>query len=136
MKKVFGIGMLALGLAGCSSITQITGITSPTKTDDGETPIASITVQNVSYSLFGVLPIASGTTWKGECPYAVRPERNVTWFENRVTPEENLASLKAALKEVGSNKVVNLVEMSESWSSWSLWIVWQNFETTTCTVLK
>jgi len=136
MRKLFGFGMLALALAGCSSITDISKVTSPTRTDDGAQPIAAITIQNVSYSLFGVLPIASGTTWKGECPYAERPERNTEWFADNVSPEENIASLKAALKEVGSNKVMNLVEMSESWSSWSLWIVWQNFETTTCTVLK
>lgn len=134
MKKLMAV--VALALAGCSSITEIAKISTPVRTDDGETPIASVTVKNVSYSLFGCLPISSGATWQGECPFKDRASRNTVWFENRCTPDENLASLKAALKEVGSNKVMNLVERSESWSGWSLWIIRQSLETTSCTVLK
>lgn len=133
MKKL--IALAALAFAGCSSMTEISKISTAAKTDDGAAPIASVSVKNVSYSLFGCLPIASGCTWKGECPYAQRPSRNTVWFENLCTPDENLASMKAALKELGSDKVMNLVERSESESLWSLWIIRQSIETTSCTVL-
>lgn len=136
MKKTIGFAVMAFAFAGCSSITEIARINSNTLTDDGVQPIAEITVKNIGYSLFGCIPISSGETWKGQCAYGSRDERNTVWFENRCTPEENIASLKAALKEVGSNKVQNLVERSERWSAWSLWIIWQSLETTTCTVLR
>ena len=130
------MALAALAFAGCSSLTEIAKVSTVAKTDDGETPVAAVTVKNVSYSLFGCLPISSGTTWKGECAFENRPSRNTVWFEDKCTPDENLASMKAALKEVGSNKVMNLVERTETWSAWSLWIIRQTVETTGCTVLK
>lgn len=134
MRKLLAI--VAVACAGCSSLTEIANVSTVAKTDDVETPIATISVKNVSYSLFGCLPISSGCTWKGECPFGNRPSRNTVWFEDKCTPAENLASMKAALKEVGSNKVMNLVERTETWSAWSLWVVRQTIETTGCTVLQ
>jgi len=136
MKKTLTFGLLALALAGCSAVTDISKITTPARVDDGAKPVAAITVQNISYLLFGCIPLESGTTWKGECAYEDRPDYNAEFFTDNVSPEDNIVSLKAALKVVGSNKVDNLVERSECWSAWSLWILWQRMETTTCTVLK
>ena len=136
MKKVVASLAIALVLAGCSSVTEIALVKTGPLTDDGAQPIAEVTVKNISYELFGCLPICSGKTWKGECRFANRDSRNTVWFENQCSPDDNILALKAALKEVGSNKVANLVERSEFWSFWSLWIVWQSIETTSCTVLK
>ena len=137
MKKIIGFAALTLVFAGCSSITDVARINSEAvKADDGEQPIAEVAIHNVSYRLFGLIPISSGETWKGQCGYANRDERNTVWFEDRCTPEENLAALKAVLKDVGSNKVRNLVERTQTWSGWSLGICRQTKETTTCTVLK
>ena len=135
MKKAFVLPLLAAAIAGCSSYTDIGRVTAACKTDDGETPIATVDVMNVSYSLFGIIPIESGTTWK-EGPYANRPGRNATWFEDRCTLDENLASVRAALRELGSNKVVNLVTESENWHYWSLFIVRRTVLKSSCTVLK
>lgn len=134
MRKM--LALAALAFAGCSSMTEIAKVSTVAKTDDGATPIAAVTVKNVSYQLFGCLPISSGNTWKGECPFGNRPSRNTVWFENKCTPAENLASMKAALKQVGSNKVMNLVERTETWSAWSFWLVRKTVETTECTVLQ
>ena len=137
MKKVIGFAALAFVLAGCSSVIEIHNIKSPlTLTDDGARPIAEVTVKNVSYEIFGCIPLSSGKTWKGECAFADRDGRNTVWFENQCSPDDNIIALKAALKTVGSNKVDNLVERTESWAAWSLWIFWQTIETTSCTVLK
>ena len=137
MKKAIGFAALALVFAGCSSITDVTRINSrDVRTDDGAQPIAEVAIHNVSYRLFGCIPISSGEVWKGQCKYADRDERNTVWFEDKCTPEENLAALKAVLKEVGSDRVQNLVERTQTWSGWSLGIFRQTKETTTCTVLK
>ncbi len=127
--------LVAAVAAGCSSYTDIGRVEVPFKTDDGETPIATITVANVSYSLFGLLPIESGTTWK-EGPYVERPGWNGVWFEDRCTIDENLASVKAALGEIGSNRVMNLVTDSDSWRFWSLFLIKRTVIKSSCTVLK
>ena len=137
MKKVIGFAALALVFAGCSSITDVARVDSKAvRTDDGAQPIAEVAIHNVSYRLFGLIPISSGEVWKGQCKYAERDGRNTVWFEDKCTPGENLAALKAVLKEVGSNKVQNLVERTQTCSGWSLGICRQTKETTTCTVLK
>lgn len=135
MKKIALLSLVSALLAGCCSYTNIGHPNSACKTDDGETPIASVVVQNVSYSLFGVLPIESGTTWQ-EGPYAERSGWNWTWFEDRCTVDENLASMRAALKEIGSNRVVNLVTESDSWRFWSLFIIKRKIMKTSCTVIQ
>ena len=129
------LAFLASLLAGCSSYTVIGKVNSPCKTDDGVTPIAGIEVFNISYKLFGVLPISSGDTWK-EGSYANRDQWNTTWFEDKATIDENLASVRHALKEIGSNKVVNLVNDTDSWSFWSCFFVKRTVVKTTCTVVK
>ena len=137
MKRIIALAVLAAAFAGCSSYTDI-GRLSPNsgvKTDDGKRPIATIDVLNVSYSLLGLLPIESGETWKSG-PYANRPSRNATWFEDRCTVDENLASVRAALREIGSTDVANVVTECESWRFWSLFIIKRTVLKTTCTVLK
>ena len=137
MKKTLILPILAAVLAGCSSYTDI-GRPDPrvhVLSDDARKPIATVVVLNVSYSLFGLLPIESGETWK-EGPYANRPSRNATWFCDRCTIDENLASVRAALRELNADEVANLVTESDSWRFWSLFIVKRTVLKTTCTVLK
>ena len=136
MRKSLSFLLFAALMSGCCSYTDIGHIKNPCGTDDGETPVATITVMNVAYSLFGVLPIESGTTWK-EGPYAENHDSwNATWFENRCTLDETLASVRAALKEVGSNRIMNLVTDADSWRFWSLYIIKREVMKTSCTVLK
>ena len=137
MKRIIALAVLAAAFAGCSSYTDI-GHLSPNsslKSYDGKRPIATVDVLNVSYSLLGLLPIESGETWKSG-PYANRPSRNATWFEDRCTIDENLASVRAALRELHAKEVADLVTESESWRFWSLFIVKRTVLKTTCTVLK
>ena len=137
MKRIIALAVLAAAFAGCSSYTDIGRLnpTSGVKSDDGKRPIATVDVVNVSYSLLGLLPIESGETWKSG-PYAARPSRNATWFEDRCTVDENLASVRAALRELNAGEVANLVTDCESWRFWSLFIVKRTVLKTTCTVLK
>ena len=135
MKKPLLLPLLAAALAGCCSYTDIGRVKEPLLTDDGETPLATVTVFNISYSLFGLLPIESGTTWK-DGPYDQRDSWNATWFEDRCTLDENLASVKAAMKEIGSNRVLNLTTESDSWRFWSLYIIKRKIMKSACTILK
>lgn len=135
MKKILALSFFAMLFGGCCSYTEIGRPATALKTDGGETVLANVTVFNISYSILGLLPFESGATWK-EGSYEDRETWNATFFSDRCTIDENLASLKAALKEVGSNKVVNLVTESDSWRWWSLFLVKRTVMKTSCTVLK
>ena len=135
MKKLAFVSLVVTLVAGCCSYTDI-GRLKPTATaDDGERALATVTVENISYSLFGLLPIESGTTWK-EGPYKDRESWNWTFFSDRCTLDENLASIRAACKEVGSSRIENLVTESDSWRFWSLFIVKRKVMKSSCTILK
>lgn len=135
MKKILALSLFAMLFSGCCSYTEIGRPATALMTDGSETVLANVTVFNISYSILGLLPFESGTTWK-EGPYEDRETWNATFFSDHCTIDENLASLKAALKEVGSNKVVNLVTESDSWRWWSLFLVKRTVMKTSCTVLK
>ena len=135
MKKVLAVSLFAAVLSGCCSVTEIGRFKGEVKTDDGETPVASVSVFNISYSLFGVLPFESGTTWKG-APGETRNGWNAAWFTDNCTTDENIASLRAALREIGSDRVANLVTDTDSWMFWSLYILRRRVVKTTCVVLK
>ena len=134
MKKAFAFALFAALFAGCCSTTNVIRPSVSVRSDDGVKPVATVSVFNVSYSLFGVLPIESGETWKG-LPDTSKDGWNWTWFEDRCTLDENLASVRAACKEVGSNKIMNLVTDTDSWSFWSLFIIRRKVMKSTCTVI-
>ena len=135
MKKLAVVSLVATLFAGCCSYTDIGHLRLGATADDGEKAVATVTVFNISYSLFGILPIESGTTWK-EGPYKDRESWNWTFFEDRCTLDENLASVRAACKEVGSSRIENLVTDSDSWRFWSLFIIKRKVMKSSCTILK
>ena len=135
MKKLALISLFAAIFAGCSSYTDIGHFRPGVMADDGEKAVATVTVFNVSYSIFGILPFESGTTWK-EGPYKDRSDWNWTFFEDRCTLDENLASIRAACKEVGSDRIENLVTDSDCWRFWSLFIIKRKVMKSSCTILK
>ncbi|MBQ0032163.1 MAG: hypothetical protein KBT68_05120 [bacterium] len=135
MKKLAFVSLVATLFAGCCSYTDIGHLKPGATADDGEKAIATVTVFNISYSIFGILPFESGTTWK-EGPYKDRSDWNWTFFEDRCTLDENLASIRAACKEVGSSRIENLVTDSDSWRFWSLFIIKRKVMKSSCTILK
>ena len=135
MKKLAWTFLAAALFAGCSSYTDIGHLRPGATADDGEKAVATVTVFNISYSLFGLLPIESGTAWK-DGPYKDRDGWNAAWFTDRCTLDENLASIRAACKEVGSDRIENLVTDSDSWSFWSLFIIKRKVMKSSCTILR
>ena len=53
----------ALAIAGCSSYSEVAYWKSPTKINDGETPVATFLTQNFSYQLLGFIPLCTGLPW-------------------------------------------------------------------------
>ena len=135
MKKLAWTFLAAALCAGCSSYTNIGHLRPGATADDGEKAIATVTVFNVSYSIFGLIPFESGTTWK-EGPYKDRSNWNWTFFKDGCTLDENLASIRAACKEVGSDRIENLVTDSDSWSFWRLFVIKRKVMKSSCTILR
>ena len=135
MKNLAFVSLVATLFAGCCSYTDIGHLKSGATADDGEKAVATVTVFNVSYSIFGVIPCESGTTWT-EGPYKDREDWNWTFFKDRCTLDENLASIRAACKEVGSYRIENLVTDSDCWRFWSLFIIKRKVMKSSCTILK
>ena len=71
--------------------------------------------------------------WKPRTVSDGEGRRRVVW-EN--AGDENLASVRAALRELNATEVANLVTESDSWRFWSLFIIKRTVLKSTCTVLK
>ncbi len=128
------IAAFAALFTGCCSYTDIAYFDNAPLTDDGERPIAAIQVSNVSYSILGLIPFETGTTWT-EGPYENRDHWNGSFFHDRATVDNNLASMRFALREIGSNRITNLSTFSDDWWIWSLFIMKRHIVKTSCLVL-
>ena len=126
----------ALLASGCLSASNLSRNVPPTAAVDfGAKPVASFEVSNTSYQLFGVVPLMTGTTWKEG---AYEESRRGSWelFSDRCSLDENLASVQAAAKEVGTSRVANLVNVEDEESAWSLFLVNRRTIKTSCLFLE
>ena len=132
MKMAFVFAMVALLLVGCSSYSEIARWNSPVAINNGEVPLATFATQNISYHLFGMIPISTGRPWTsgdGDIKY----DFDVRLFADEVTIENNFVSLKHALDIVGSNRITQL-QVSEL-EDWSFIIVSCHVVNTKCVIL-
>ena len=132
MKMAFVFAMVALLLVGCSSYSEIARWNSPVAINNGEVPIATFATQNVSYQLFGVLPISTGRPWTsgdGDMKY----DFDVRLFADEATMDNNFVSLKHALDLVGSHRITQL-QVSEL-EDWSFIIMRCHIVNTKCIIL-
>jgi len=122
-----------LATCGCASYSSL-------KTDvgsvrvDGRTPAAVYEVVNVSYAILGIIPLTTGVTWQ-EGPY-VDGDWHMTFFRDRCTLDENLASVRHACKIVGSDDVRNISSQVDTCWFWSLLTVRKRIATTSCVIMK
>ena len=134
MKKLISV-FGSVALAGCCSYSELSrDVPAYAAVDGDEKPMASYVVVNVSYSLFGLLPLSSGETWKSG-PYADRDLWNVSWFKDGCTLDENVRSVRAALRECKSDRICNLVSSANEDSAWSLFLVNRKLLRTSCLIL-
>ena len=133
MKMAFIFAMVALLLAGCSSYSEIARWNSPVTINNGEVPLATFATQNVSYQLFGMIPISTGRPWTSG-DKDVMYDFNVRLFADEATIENNFVSLKHALDLLGSHRIARL-QVSEI-DDWSMVIIKCHVANTKCVILK
>ena len=133
MKMAFIFVMAALLLVGCSSYSEIARWNSPVTINNGEVPLATFATQNISYQLFGFIPISTGRPWTSG-DEDIMYDFNVRMFADEATMENNFVSLRHALDRVGSHRIARL-EVSEL-DDWSMLIVKCHVVNTKCLILK
>ena len=125
--------MTALLLVGCSSYSEIARWSSPVAINNGEVPLATFATQNVSYQLFGMIPISTGRPWTSG-DEDIKYDFDVRLFADEATMENNFVSLKHALDRVGSNRITQL-QVSEK-DDWSMIIMKCHIVNTKCIILN
>lgn len=135
MKKIL-IAFSALALSGCCAFTEIGKFDPnvPVSSNHGEKPVAIINVANVSYKLLHLIPISSGQTWQKGSYEQSLGSWNATMFRDKCTVDENLASVRMALKYLGKDRIADLTTDTDSWSFWSLFLIKRTVVKTSCVV--
>ena len=135
MKQILFL-VLAAVLSGCCAYCNLD--TNPPKAvsvGEGEKAIATFYVQNVSYLLFGAIPICSGETWKkGGVEHA--DDFDIDWFDDRATLDENLKCLDHACDIVGSHRIGCISHNINEDPFWSLFICNRRTIKTQCLILE
>ena len=134
MKKLIIHAVAILAFAGCSSYSEIARWNSDTTTNDGEKPVASFVTQNFSYQILGLIPICTGLPWT-EGDEDVMDDFNVRFFADEATVDNNLVSLRHALKRVGSHRIAHLRTTVDNDFFWSLGILNRHEVRTQCMIL-
>ena len=135
MKIALIIATTALLFVGCCSCHEIARWKSPDTINDGEVPVASFVTGNVSYQLFGVLPICTGRPWTsgdGDCMNNFR----VRLFADEASLDTNLDTLHHALDLVGSHRITQLSSIVDDDWVWSLFIIRRHKVMTKCIILN
>ncbi len=135
--RLFAIALVPFALAGCSAYSELAARDKATGVlvDNDIRPIASYVVCNHSYSLFGLVPLSSGTPWQSG-PYADRRGFNAKFFTDNCTLDSNLASVRAAMAECGSDRICSLVTTADDSWLWSFCVVKHHELKTTCLICE
>jgi len=137
MKKTLFIAAAALGLAGCSSYSEIARWNGRPQGNDGETPVATFVCDNQSYQLLGALPICTGVplTQRYGTFEANGWDHRVEWGEDYATVDGCLDTLNYALKVCGTTRVSDIRWSVEDDWAWSLGLIRHRTVHLTCTIL-
>ncbi|MBR4354384.1 MAG: hypothetical protein IKP97_03700 [Kiritimatiellae bacterium] len=127
-----GVTMLGLLLSGCHARCDITY--RQHELEYGETAIASVTCQNKGYFIFGTWPVCSGMPWREGLLKDWEPERD--WFDDHVTLDDNMAMIRLASREAGSDRITRLRTEVDENGLWSAFILQRRSITTTAVLLK
>ena len=132
--KLFVLLLVPFLMAGCCSVSVLSDrtVAPGVRVDDNVKPLASYFVCNHSYKLFGCVPLSTGVTWKG----GPVKDFNTVYFEDHCTIDENLASVKAAAKECGTDRVCSLITTVDTSWAWSLFLVKHTEIKTTCVLCE
>ena len=136
MKMAWIIATAALVLAGCcSSHSEISRWNTSVTLNDGEVPIGSFLTQNLSYQLFGVIPISTGVPWTSGDGDSMT-DFKCRLFAEEATLDNNLRTLQHALDNVGSHRITELNTIETNDWTWSLFLIRRHMVLTKCIILK
>ena len=133
--KLIAILLAPVMLAGCASMSTLSDYKVPSgvRIEDNVKPLASYSVVNHSYKLFGCVPLSTGVPWKGGKDYN---GFNTKFFADHCTVDENLASVKAAAEKCGTDRVASLITTVDTSWAWSLFIVKHTEVKTSCVICE
>lgn len=132
--KLFAILLAPFLFAGCASMSTLSDYKTPSgvRVENNVKPLASYYVCNHSYKLFGFIPLSTGVTWQG----GPVKDFNTVYFDDRCTVDENLASVKAAAAQCGTDRVCNLITTVDTSWAWSLFLVKHTEIKTSCVICE
>ena len=133
--KLIALLVAPLLLSGCASMSTLSDYKTPAgvRVEDNAKPLASYSVCNHSYKLFGCVPLSTGVTWKGGDDMN---GFNTRYFADHCTIDENLASVKAAAAQCGTDRVCSLITTEDTSWAWSLFLVKHTELKTTCVICE
>jgi len=134
MNKIFALAGMA-AFAGCCSYSHLSKDMAKVKVD-GETPIATYEVVNVSYKLLGFIPLTTGVTWKdGDYNEEVG---SMEAFDDQLSLDDNLASVRHACRTlgVGIDHVRSVTAQVDDYYVWSWMFVRKRIAKTSCVIVK
>jgi len=142
MKNLYTVlaAVLFAGLfSGCCSYMRVDTEVPDEARIEGEKPIASFYVQNISYQILGFIPLFTGVNWTEEDEDRCIDNAN-NWrmyvFCDRVSLDNNIRTLKCACKELGSNRVSSMSHTINEDNMWSLFIVNRKVLKTSCFIME
>lgn len=134
---LLGIVLVSL-LTSCRSYHELGLEIEPTNVvyETNEKPLATFVTVNVSYKLFGLIPLTSGTGWTVEEAKNDVEGAGMVFFKDVCTIDTNLDSLKAALQRAGSNRICNLNTTITENYAWSAFLIKRRMVKTSCIILE
>ena len=132
--KLIALLAAPLLLSGCASMSTLSDYKTPAgvRVEDNAKPLASYYVCNHSYKLFGCVPLTTGVPWQG----GKYEDWNVEFFADHCTIDENLASVKAAAKKCGTDRICSLITTEDTSWAWSLFLVKHTEIKTSCVICE
>jgi len=141
MKKytlLFGCIGICLLACGCHSTCGLSAarpdVAPCVQIDGGEQPLSSFFAVNMSYQLFGCIPLVTGNPWRdgniencNDC--------GINFFEDNCTLDNNIVTLRSALKHLNTNRISNLNFTYSKSSKWSFGLCSRKVIKTTCLIL-
>ena len=120
--------------AGCAAMSTLSNpeAASGVRVDGDVKPLASYSVCNHSYQLFGCVPLSTGVPWKG----GPVKDCNTKFFADHCTIDENLASVKAAAESCGTDRICGLITTVDTSWAWSLFLVKHTEIKTSCVLCE
>jgi hypothetical protein len=104
-------------LSGCATVKTARNFEG-LRVENGAKPLATVSIENYGYYLFGVIPLIAGEPRYPNAPMCAL-------FNDTVTTQNNMLMLSKTARRIGAKKVANL-RVYENWTgSFSFWVIWQ-----------